>query len=142
MCIRLDWAPDVTPEHPEPTILVVDDERVIADTLATILRSEGFEATAVYSGKAAIENARELHPGALVCDIMLGVESGIETALAIEAIWPHCRIILISGAQASGELLDAARAKGHEFEVLAKPFHPTTLIEKLRTSPDQTSEAA
>jgi CheY-like chemotaxis protein len=97
-----------------------------------ILRHHGFNATAVYSGNAAVESARELPLDALVCDIVLGGVSGIEVATQVQAIRSDCKIILISGAQASGDLLDEGRAKGHEFEVLAKPFHPTTLIEKLR----------
>ena len=39
----------------KPKILVVDDERVIADTLAIILNQHGFEASAVYTGTAAVE---------------------------------------------------------------------------------------
>jgi CheY-like chemotaxis protein len=132
----------LTSENPRLTVLVVDDERIIADTLAAILRSNGFGATAVYNGNAAVENARESHPDVLVCDIVLGGESGIETAMQIKSMWPDCRIILISGAHASTEMLEQASAQGHEFEVLAKPFYPTTLIDKLRGAFDQTNEAA
>lgn len=127
---------------PKPTVLVVDDDRVIADTLAAILRSEGFGAKAVYSGNAAVADARQYVPDALVCDSVLGEANGIEIAIQIGVVCPNCRIILISGAQVSGDLLDQARAAGHEFDVLAKPFHPTTLIEKLRSEPGQTDEAA
>ena len=42
--------------HVKPKVLVVDDERVIADTLAMILNQSGFQATAVYSGEAAYGN--------------------------------------------------------------------------------------
>jgi CheY-like chemotaxis protein len=122
----------VTPKQPNPTVLVVDDERVIADTLATILRSEGFVATAVYSRNAAIQNARESPPDALVCDMVLGAESGIETAVQIKMIRPDCRIILTSWVLNSAEMLKQASAQGHEFEVLAKPFHPSILLDKLR----------
>ncbi len=46
----------------KPRVLVTDDERVIADTLALILNKSGFEATAVYSGEEAIETAKTLSP--------------------------------------------------------------------------------
>ena len=129
-------------EREEQTVLVVDDEPMIADTLAAILRHHGFNATAVYSGDAAVESARELPPYALVCDIVLSGVSGIEVATQVQVIRSDCKVILISGAQASSDLLDEGRANGHEFEVLAKPFHPTTLIEKLRAASDQIIEAA
>ena len=121
---------------------MVDDERVIADTLVAILRNEGFAATVTYSGSAAVENARESSPDVLICDIVLEAVSGIEVAMRIRAMCQDCTIILMSGAQASAELLEQASAEGHEFEVLAKPFHHTTLIDKLRGGFDQTGESA
>ncbi len=42
----------------KPKVLVADDERVIADTLAMILNQSGFEAQAVYSGERALELVR------------------------------------------------------------------------------------
>ena len=44
--------------RPKPKVLVVDDERVIADTLAIILNQHGLDASAVYTGTAAVERAR------------------------------------------------------------------------------------
>ncbi len=38
-------------QQAKPKVLVADDERVIADTLAIILNQAGFDATAVYSGE-------------------------------------------------------------------------------------------
>ncbi len=46
----------------KPRVLVADDERVIADTLAIILNQAGFEATAVYSGERAVEMVQILNP--------------------------------------------------------------------------------
>jgi CheY-like chemotaxis protein len=122
-----------TPDN--PTVLIVDDERVVADTLAIILRGSGFNATPAYSGEAAVTIARESAPQFLVCDIfLLDGMTGIEVAIQIGALHPDCRIILISGLAASSDLLNEALTQGHEFEVLAKPFHPTVLIERLRGS--------
>lgn len=122
----------MTPRN--PIVLVVDDERVIADTLTAILRDRGFNAMTAYSAEAAIAMARESSPQFLVCDIvLLGGMNGIEAAIQIGALCPDCRIILISGMAESGELLDKARARGHDFEIiLAKPFHPTELIDRLQ----------
>ena len=44
----------------KPIVLVVDDEQVIADTLAKILDLNGYDASAVYTGTAAVESARSL----------------------------------------------------------------------------------
>ncbi len=44
----------------KPKVLVVDDERVIADTLVMILNQSGFDARAVYSGEGALELAPDV----------------------------------------------------------------------------------
>lgn len=113
-------------------VLIVDDERVISDTLALILQHAGFEPTAVYSGESAVEVARSCAPDIVVSDILMRGMNGIEAALLIRAICPTCKIILISGASAVGDLLQQARSRGEDFEVLAKPFHPSELIRRMK----------
>lgn len=125
--------------NPLPSVLVVDDERIVADTLAAILQSNGFDATPHYQGEDALRSARRTSPDAVVCDIMLGDVNGIEIAKQIVEMHAACRIILISGAYESAELLEHA---GQEFVVLAKPFRPETLIDKLREICGLSTEAA
>jgi len=45
---------------------------------------------------------------------------------------PKCKVLLFSGQAATADLLERARAQGHEFDILAKPVHPTDLLAKLR----------
>jgi CheY-like chemotaxis protein len=128
-------ARQLTLENAKPTVLVVDDERVIADTLVAILTKNGFNATAFYSGETAIAAAqRSAQPYSVVSDIMMSGMNGIEVAIKLGKLCPACAVILISGATGSGDLLEEARAQGHHFDVLAKPFHPNTLIELLRAT--------
>lgn len=116
----------------KPTVLVADDERVIADTLAIILNQSGFEATAVYSGEKAVEMARSLRPNMLISDVIMTDMNGIDAAIQIRSILPECKILLFSGQAATADLLESARARGHEFEILAKPVHPQDLLARLR----------
>ena len=116
----------------KPRVLVVDDERVIADTLAIILNQSGFEATAVYSGEKAVEMARTLRPNMLISDVIMTDMNGIDAAIQIRSILPDCKILLFSGQAATADLLEGARARGHEFEILAKPVHPQDLLARLR----------
>ena len=60
--------------------------------------------------------------------------SGIDAAIAIRQVLPQCRILLISGNNDTTALLNAATAKGHNFEILAKPVHPTVLLEQMRAN--------
>jgi CheY-like chemotaxis protein len=116
----------------KPKVLVVDDERVIADSLAMILNQSGFEARAVYSGEKALEAAPELKPDMLISDVIMAGLNGIDAAIRIRALLPQIKILLFSGQAATADLLEKARAKGYEFEILAKPVHPHDLLTKLR----------
>ena len=118
----------------KPRVLVVDDEHVIADTLAIILNQSGFDATAVYSGNEAVDHARKLNPDLIVTDVFMPDLNGIQAAIKIRAFLPGCKILLFSGQAATADLLENARAEGHEFEILAKPVHPQDLLAKLRTT--------
>jgi CheY-like chemotaxis protein len=125
----------VTPANGRPSkprVLVVDDERVIADTLATILNQNGFEASAVYTGSAAVDSARASHPDLVISDVIMQDMNGIEAAIRIRQILPACKILLFSGQAATADLLEKARAQGHQFEILAKPVHPQDLLAKLK----------
>jgi CheY-like chemotaxis protein len=116
----------------KPKVLVADDERVIADTLAMILNQSGFEAQAVYSGERALELVPTFLPDMLISDVIMGGLNGIDAAIKVRALMPGIKILLFSGQAATADLLEKARAKGYEFEILAKPVHPQDLLSKLR----------
>ncbi len=113
-------------------VLVADDEQVIANTLAVTLNQNGFEARAVYSGEDALAALDTFQPDMLITDVIMTGINGIETAIAVRSRRPQCKVLLFSGQAATSSLLEKARHEGHEFEVLAKPIHPTDLLAKLR----------
>jgi DNA-binding response OmpR family regulator len=113
-------------------VLVADDERVIADTLAMILNQSGFEARAVYSGEKAIELASSFEPDMLISDVIMADLNGIDAAIRMRELRPGIKILLFSGQAATADLLEKARAQGYEFEILAKPVHPQDLLSRLR----------
>ncbi len=117
----------------KPKVLVADDEQVIANTLAIILNQAGFEAKAVYSGEAAVESLDGFQPDMLISDVIMTGMTGIEAAIKVRLKLPNCKILLFSGQAATADLLEKARTQGHEFEILAKPVHPTDLLAKLRS---------
>jgi CheY-like chemotaxis protein len=112
-------------------VLVVDDERMIADTLTLILNRSGYHAHAAYSGEDAIELAGSLKPDILVSDVVMGGMSGIEVAIYFANYLPKCRIILISGNIMTASLLEVAGKQGYQFQLLPKPVHPQVLISHL-----------
>jgi DNA-binding NtrC family response regulator len=116
----------------ERRVLIADDERVIADTLAAILTQTGFNARAVYSGEAAVEVAEFYLPDMFISDVVMGGMTGIEAAVSLSMKLPDCKILLFSGQATTANLLKEAERHGRTFEILAKPVHPKDLIEKLR----------
>jgi CheY-like chemotaxis protein len=119
-------------ESAKPKVLIADDEPVIADTLAMILKQSGFDARAVYSGEKALELAQSFAPEMLISDVIMADLNGIDAAIRIQALLPGIKILLFSGQAATADLLEKARARGYEFEILAKPVHPQDLLRKLR----------
>lgn len=120
-------------EIPAHRILVVDDERIIADTLAIILRKNGFETAVAYDGLTAIEKARTWHPDLLLSDVAMPETDGIETASQILRLVPRCRVLLIAGqAGIVAKVTEAIEASRHPFQILAKPVHPTELLSHIR----------
>jgi DNA-binding response OmpR family regulator len=116
----------------KPRVLVADDERVIADTLAMILNQSGFHARVAYTGEKALELASEFQPEMLISDVIMAGLNGIDAAIKIREILPAIKILLFSGQAATADLLEKARERGYEFEILAKPVHPQDLLAKLR----------
>lgn len=121
----------MTTTQPVQRVLILDDERVIADTLALILDRNGYTARAVYSAQAAIDAAHDFDPDALISDVIMQGMTGLDAAIRISELIPHCRIILFSGQASTADLLQKAEADGHHFELLSKPVHPRTLIQRL-----------
>jgi CheY-like chemotaxis protein len=113
-------------------VFVVDDDGVIASTTATILQLSGYEARCFVNPLEALEAARRVKPDLVITDVIMPGLSGIELAVRLWEQCPTCKVILLSGQAETGDLLEAARKKGHHFEVLAKPIHPDQLLARIR----------
>jgi CheY-like chemotaxis protein len=113
-------------------VLVVDDEKLIADTTTEILKRNGFNAIGAYSGEQALQIARRFSPDYLLADVLMPFMNGVELAITIRKISAATRILLFSGHANSADLLNEARLRGHQFEVVAKPIHPEKLMQMLR----------
>jgi DNA-binding response OmpR family regulator len=112
-------------------ILVVDDEPVIAKSLAAILSSHGYDVKYVLSAEDGLRAAEVWQPHLAVIDVILPKQNGIEMAIALTVNHPAIRILLFSGQAETAGLLDQARERGHDFQVLAKPAHPLVFLETI-----------
>jgi len=114
-------------------IFVVDDHDVIASSLAMILRLHGgFHATSFTNSVAALGASRMEAPDLLITDVVMPELSGIDLAIQILDQRRECKVLLFSGEMVSAGMLEAARAKGYEFELLIKPVHPAALLSAIQ----------
>ena len=123
-----------TSQHEEgipPTILVVDDERLVADTIGEILEGAGYSVTIAYDGTDALQLANKLKPDYLLSDVLMPRMNGIDLAIAIRRLHPATRILLFSGNVGVSAILEQGRKQGYEFQVLGKPVHPAMLLKRL-----------
>ena len=110
-----------------PAVLIVDDERLIADSLSFILRSRGLSVMTAYDGGTALNLARATPPDLLISDVRMPGMSGIHLAMAVVQAVPACKVLLFSGHATESDL-HSARTAGYDFSLLSKPVHPATML--------------
>ena len=116
--------------RPSPTVLVVDDEAGILETLRILLKNEGFTAITALGGKAGLDALRTSSPDIVLTDIRMPTISGIEVLTAARAQDPQLPVVLMT-AQASMQSAIQAVNEG-AFHYIQKPFRNDELVAILR----------
>lgn len=120
-------------ELTKPKVLVIDDDRMVADTLAEILRLHGFFPIPLYSGEEAVSFVERFRPDIVLSDIRMHHVDGIEAARMIRELHPECRVILFTATSLNTTTKQAIERSGFEF--LQRPLHPQNVISTLRGRP-------
>ncbi len=103
-----------------PTVLVVDDEPSILQSLSGILSDEGFEAFTAGNGYEALKMIEEMSPDLVLLDIWMPGIDGIETLKEIKRTNPFLQVIIISG---HGNVETAVKAtKLGAYDFIEKPL--------------------
>ena len=116
-----------------PVVMVVDDEPLVADTLAMILTHAGYRAMRAYDAKTALEMASVRAPDLLISDVAMPEMNGLELAMGMVSMVPACKVVLFSGHARSVDLMRAYDA-GHDFPLMAKPMHPSEMLAQVAKS--------
>jgi DNA-binding NtrC family response regulator len=114
----------------KPSVLVVDDESGILDTLRILLRNEGFEVTTAQGGKAGLEQIRSGIHDLILSDVRMPQVSGLDILNAAREQDPMTPVILMT-AQASLQSAISAVNSG-AFYYIQKPFSNDELVAILR----------
>jgi two-component system response regulator HydG len=114
----------------KPSLLVVDDESGILDTLRILLRNEGFEVTTAQGGRAGLEQIRSGTHDIILSDVRMPQVSGLDILTAAREQDPMTPVILMT-AQASLQSAIGAVNSG-AFYYIQKPFSNDELVAILR----------
>ena len=114
-----------------PRIFVLDDQPLVANSIAQVLNSRGYEAYPSYTTTGVLDMTADVSPDLLITDVALGPNTinGFDLAIYFERFFTDCRVILISGDPNSGDLHRRARGLGHDFLLLHKPIAPQKLLD-------------
>ncbi len=112
------------------TVLVVDDELLVADIVVFALEDEGYRVLRASNGARALEQLAREPVALVITDYMMPTMNGIELAEAIQAAGGRAAppVILMSGAQAH----IARQQSGLFAAVFDKPFRMSELVERIR----------
>ncbi len=102
------------------SILIVDDEKSIRDSLTGILQDEGFLPNSVESGEAAIEKISDEKPDLILLDIWMPGIDGMETLTRIRDIYPDQLVVMMSGHSTIETAVKATKLGAYDF--IEKPL--------------------
>ncbi len=109
-----------------PTVLIIDDESAIVDTLRILLKNEGFAAHVAFGGKQGLDQIAAIRPDIIISDIRMPGFGGLDILAAARAQDPDMPVILMT-AQASLQTAITAVNDG-AFHYVQKPFQNDALI--------------
>jgi CheY-like chemotaxis protein len=110
-------------------VLVVDDDKLVADTLSLIFRANGFDAEACYSAAEGLELARTYDPRLLLCDVTMPETTGLELAAKIDREMPDCRILMLTAYSTNlAKVGEQSQGMRRPVNVLSKPCRPEDLL--------------
>jgi two-component system OmpR family response regulator len=112
------------------SVLVVDDEAVLAEMLSMALRYEGWDITTAGDGAGAIAAARTARPDVVVLDVMLPDMSGLDVLRRLREQSPGLPVLLLTAKDAVEDRIAGLTAGGDDY--VTKPFSIEEVVLRLR----------
>ena len=114
----------------QPSVLVIDDESGILDTLRILLKKEGFEVSTAQGGKAGLEAIRSNAPDIVLTDVRMPQVTGLDILQAVKEADPITPVLLMTAQASLQSAIQAVNAGA--FYYLQKPFANDELLAILR----------
>ena len=119
------------------SILVIDDERSIRNTLKEVLEYEGHQLDLAEDGISGLEMIRDNHYDIVLCDIKMPRMDGLEVLEKIFQVTSDIQVIMISGHGTVDAAVEAIKKGAYDF--IEKPLDLNRLLITLRNAMDKTS---
>jgi two-component system chemotaxis response regulator CheY len=127
-----------------PSVLVIDDEPEVRDSIRQVLSRVGFDVRTADNGETGIQEFYDRPPDVVIVDIIMPRNNGIEVIRKIRESYPGARIVAITGGGNFGafgykpgtvvtEAYLASASESGADAVMTKPFHRTDLIDLVRS---------
>src|SRR5437868_2080583 len=113
-----------------PSILIVDDDKKIADLIEFRLKRQNYDTQCVYKGQEAVELVKKYKPELVMLDIRLPDKSGVEVLKEIKKEQPETDVIMISAHADIKLAVECMRLGAYDF--LEKPFENAELDGKVK----------
>ncbi|MFI5540343.1 response regulator transcription factor [Nocardia sp. NPDC051900] len=113
------------------TVLVVDDEPVLAEMMSMALRYEGWEVTTAGDGRTAVAKTREARPDVVVLDVMLPDMTGLEVLGKLRAQYSDLPVLLLTAKDSVEDRIAGLTAGGDDY--VTKPFSIEEVVLRLRS---------
>jgi DNA-binding response OmpR family regulator len=112
-----------------PRVLVVDDDRTVAEVVARYLEQDGFSVDVVHDGRVALDRALAEPPDLVVLDLMLPGMDGLEVCRRIRALAPVPVVMLTARGSETDRIVGLELGAD---DYVAKPFSPRELAARVR----------
>lgn len=109
-------------------IMIVDDDRDLAESLAELIEIHGHHVSIAANGKEAVERSREQNFDVTFMDVRMPIMNGVDSFLAIRKIRPGAKIVMMTGFK---EPMVAKALDNGALGILHKPFHLDDLMARL-----------
>jgi len=113
-------------------ILLVDDEKEFAETLAERLRTRDFHVTEAFSGNEALEKLKEYNFDVTILDVQMPGMDGIEALRAIKKLKPLTEVLMLTGHGTIETAIEGMKLGAYDF--LIKPCEMDVLLAKINSA--------
>ena len=115
---------------PNGTVLIIDDEESVRNSLAGVMRDEGYEVILASSGRESIELVQDTQPSIALLDIAMPDMDGIETLRRLREVRPDMPVVMITGHGTIETAVRTTKMGAYDFIVKPPELQHLTLVVK------------